>query len=219
MPGPQLNKIYQGDAVSILKTWPDNSLDAIVTDPPWLGCNVLKDQNAGIMAFIKVCQEFPRLTDRVVVILGCDTDPRFLRHMPIALPFVRTCWLRRVPPVYKGSILYSADVAYVFGAGHLPEKGYRVLPGEHTAASRGRREEHGGDHPCPRNLDHMRWLVRWFTRKGSLKPVCDPFAGSGTIPAACAAEQRNFVGIEIDPEHVTLAERRVADEMAQGKLF
>ena len=31
----EINKIYQGDCLESLKTFPDNSIDAIVTDPPY----------------------------------------------------------------------------------------------------------------------------------------------------------------------------------------
>lgn len=31
----ELNKIYQGDCLEIMKGMPNNSVDAIVTDPPY----------------------------------------------------------------------------------------------------------------------------------------------------------------------------------------
>ena len=31
----ELNKIYQGDALEVLKTFPDNSIDCCVTSPPY----------------------------------------------------------------------------------------------------------------------------------------------------------------------------------------
>jgi DNA modification methylase len=33
----ELNKIYQGDALEVLKTFPDNSIDCCVTSPPYFG--------------------------------------------------------------------------------------------------------------------------------------------------------------------------------------
>src|SRR3990167_7761373 len=33
----ELNKIYQGDSLEILKTFPDKSVDCIVTSPPYYG--------------------------------------------------------------------------------------------------------------------------------------------------------------------------------------
>ena len=32
-----LNKIYQGDALEVLKTFPDNFIDCCVTSPPYFG--------------------------------------------------------------------------------------------------------------------------------------------------------------------------------------
>ena len=33
----ELNKIYQGDSLSILKTWPDEFVDCVITSPPYWG--------------------------------------------------------------------------------------------------------------------------------------------------------------------------------------
>jgi len=46
----------------------------------------------------------------------------------------------------------------------------------------------------------------------STKPedyVLDPFFGSGTVGVVCAAHRRRYVGIEIHPEYVALAEQRL----------
>lgn len=32
---PELNKIHQGDTLKVLKQWPDNFVDTIVTSPPY----------------------------------------------------------------------------------------------------------------------------------------------------------------------------------------
>ncbi len=31
----KLNKIYNGDCLDVMKTFPDNSIDTIITDPPY----------------------------------------------------------------------------------------------------------------------------------------------------------------------------------------
>lgn len=49
--------------------------------------------------------------------------------------------------------------------------------------------------------------------------VLDPFAGSGTVGVVAVKNGRSFVGIELNPEYVTIAERRITDAAAQGKLF
>lgn len=46
--------------------------------------------------------------------------------------------------------------------------------------------------------------------------VLDPFFGSGTVGQVCIEERRNFIGIEINPEYVAMAERRIAEARPHG---
>lgn len=45
--------------------------------------------------------------------------------------------------------------------------------------------------------------------------VLDPFCGSGTTGVVCMEEGRRFVGIELNPDYVELAERRIRDAEPQ----
>ncbi|KKW10228.1 MAG: hypothetical protein UY48_C0044G0012 [Candidatus Gottesmanbacteria bacterium GW2011_GWB1_49_7] len=54
----------------------------------------------------------------------------------------------------------------------------------------------------------MRYLVRLVTRPGGL--VLDPFMGSGSTGMACVSEGFDFVGIDITPEYVEIANARIA---------
>lgn len=49
--------------------------------------------------------------------------------------------------------------------------------------------------------------------------VLDPFFGSGTVGCVCVEEARSFIGIELNPEYVRLAERRIASTERRGVLF
>lgn len=62
----------------------------------------------------------------------------------------------------------------------------------------------------------MRWLVKLVAQPGDV--VLDPFAGSGTTGVACAMEGREFIGIEREAEYITIAEARIANASAQGRL-
>lgn len=52
------------------------------------------------------------------------------------------------------------------------------------------------------------WFIRLFTQPGDL--VLDPFMGSGTTAVAAKALGRHYLGVELLPEHITLAEARIA---------
>ncbi len=46
--------------------------------------------------------------------------------------------------------------------------------------------------------------------------VLDPFFGSGTVGEVCLKLRRQFVGIEIKPEYVSIAKRRIASAISLG---
>jgi site-specific DNA-methyltransferase (adenine-specific) len=63
-------------------------------------------------------------------------------------------------------------------------------------------------HPTVKPIDLMRWLCRLVTPPGGV--VLDPFTGSGTTGVACVLEGFGFLGCELDPAHVAIAQRRIA---------
>ena len=50
------------------------------------------------------------------------------------------------------------------------------------------------------------------------KEVFDPFMGSGTTGVACVQLNRNFIGYEISPDYFKIAEKRISEAQAQKKL-
>jgi DNA modification methylase len=49
--------------------------------------------------------------------------------------------------------------------------------------------------------------------------VLDPFSGSGTTGLVAYEHGREFIGIELSPEYVKMAERRLGKATEQGRLF
>jgi site-specific DNA-methyltransferase (adenine-specific)/site-specific DNA-methyltransferase (cytosine-N4-specific) len=62
----ELNNIYQGDSLELLKKLPDNSVDLVITSPPYSTLKVYID-NPGILAdnyvewFLPICNEICRV--------------------------------------------------------------------------------------------------------------------------------------------------------------
>ena len=82
------------------------------------------------------------------------------------------------------------------------------------------KEAYNGDnslHPCQKPLPLMAWLVNSMTIIG--ETVCDPFMGSGSTGIACLRTNRNFIGIEKDPDHFKTACARLEAECNQGALL
>jgi site-specific DNA-methyltransferase (adenine-specific) len=63
-------------------------------------------------------------------------------------------------------------------------------------------------HPAPFPVELPYRLLQLYTFQGEV--VLDPFMGSGQTAIAALKARRRFVGFEIDPEYVTLSQRRIA---------
>lgn len=69
-------------------------------------------------------------------------------------------------------------------------------------------------HPTVKPVDLMRWLVKLITSPGGL--VLDPFMGSGSTGKAALLDGFDFIGVDLDPKHVAIAEARLRNA---GGLF
>jgi len=64
-------------------------------------------------------------------------------------------------------------------------------------------------HPTQKPLTLLIPLIAWVTNPGDV--VLDPFCGSGATGIASKLLSREFIGIELDPFYVGLAEARIKD--------
>jgi len=64
-------------------------------------------------------------------------------------------------------------------------------------------------------------LIDFLIRKSSKEndTVLDPFLGSGTTAVAAHNTNRNFIGIELDEGYCTIANKRIKQTMAQTNIF
>lgn len=220
--------IYNADCREIL---PSISAESIITDPVWPNCEHIFP---GVDAK-RLLREALSVTDakRVFIQIGCFSDPRFLVAVPEALPFIRVCWMEYACPSYRGRILNTGDIGYVFGACPAPRPGATVLPGKVTAikvdkgftrwnwdSGKNRKinhskERHGSfhmermPHPTPRRSEHVRWAAKWFAGSS----VVDPFAGSGMTLLQCKKLGIPVTGIEIEERYCEIAAKRLEQEV------
>jgi site-specific DNA-methyltransferase (adenine-specific) len=69
----------------------------------------------------------------------------------------------------------------------------------------------GNNHPTVKPLALMRYLCRLVTPPGGV--VLDPFTGSGSTGVAAFKEGFSFIGIELNPEYVVIANARLLAEV------
>lgn len=214
----EMTTLYLGDCREIL---PELELETVITDPVWPNTIInIPGKERPYALFHEMCKAIPRDTQRLIVQIGCDSDPRFLKGVPSRWPFLRVCWLDYIRPSYKGRLLYTGDVAYAYGWPPAYILGRHVIGGMCRSSSQdknyyrrtGKKIHRGPDHPgnhlphpCPRILGHVEWLVRQFSDIA----VCDPFLGSGTTGVAAKKLGRRFIGIEIEEKYLELAVKRI----------
>ncbi|WP_262016970.1 DNA-methyltransferase [Serratia liquefaciens] len=67
------------------------------------------------------------------------------------------------------------------------------------------------NHPTVKPVDLMRYLCRLVTPAGGV--VLDPFMGSGSTGKAALLEGLGFIGIELNPDHLTTAAARIGHSL------
>jgi site-specific DNA-methyltransferase (adenine-specific) len=71
-------------------------------------------------------------------------------------------------------------------------------------------------HPAPFPEELPFRLIQLYSFKGDI--ILDPFMGSGTTAVSAIKSERKFVGYEISPEYISLAEKRLKPYLTQTKL-
>ena len=198
--------IYHVDCRDVLQNI--QFADLILTDPVWPNAHPdLIGAKDPIGLFREAAGIFPAAW-RLIVWLGCQSDPRFLDGVPDVWPFLRACHLARSVPSYNGRCLVTHDVAYCYGKWPDPRPGGIVIPGEKRVTSKPRNKQ---NHPCARNEEHAAWLLHWWSKEDDI--ILDPFMGSGTTLVAAKELGRKAIGIEIEEKYCEIAAKRLAQEV------
>jgi site-specific DNA-methyltransferase (adenine-specific) len=225
-------KLILGDCLEVMKTLPDKSVDAVITDPPY-----------GIGFYYNGKQEIANTPEKYWAFMGpvYRETMRLLRPggffaiWQAALNF-RYFWewfgddihiyaaCKNFVQLRKTAINYGFDpivIGYKCGEKPLcptkedPKRNIDFFVANTAAVVS--KPNLRIQHPCPRPIDQMHEIVSNFSiPRGT---ILDPFMGSGTTGVACVQTGRDFIGIEIDPGYFAIAERRIKEAQAQGNLF
>lgn len=235
----QTNVIHTGDALAVLKTLPDNSVNCVVTSPPY---NILNTTGGGFTS------KKSRWKHRMIGGYGglCSDDMPHDEYIAWQRSILVEC-LRAIKP--DGAIFYNhkwrvqdgkwqrlADditaglpvrqvIIWDRGSGFNFNDGYFVpsyeviymLTGDDFRLQKGHNVS--GDvwrfpadisdkvHPNAFPITLPMRCIRASTRPGDI--VIDPFAGSGTTLAAAKRLDRRYIGVELNPQYVALASKRL----------
>ena len=218
-------RLLLGDALEIVPYL--GPVDSTVTDPPYgvnlgdvvTGQAIAKNQQA-YNAFsdtpeyiqsvvVKIIEHCISLSSAVAATTG--NRNMFMYPQPIDMGV----WWNPAG-TSRGKWGFNCMVTPILYWGKDPYAGRGSFPSSPVGIGRGGVDK-SVDHPCPKPLKFMEWLVNRASLTGQM--VLDPFMGSGTTGLACIKLGRKFTGIEIDPEYFEIACKRIEDAYRQGDLF
>ena len=216
----EINQIYNMDCLEGLKLLPNDSVDLIVTDPPYNLNKDFKNDNLSERDFIDFLTPIFDEMARVIkpkhsVIIFFDSGQK--------LPLFWKCLFKSKLNFQKGCnfykpndcsmphnrILRTSEVFYVCSKtpelNHDGEKYiHDCLVGNHT-------KKESWYHPTAKNINVIRECVLSHSCKGDV--VLDPFMGSGTLALACYQTGRRYLGFEIDSNYVEIAQNRLSQKV------
>jgi len=78
-------------------------------------------------------------------------------------------------------------------------------------------QHYPGKHPCEKPQGLLRHAITASSKPGAV--VLDCFAGTGSTGIACVETDREFIGIELDPEYAEIARARIEHETTKAELY
>ncbi len=221
IPGIQssfINTVVSGDCIQVMRQLPANSVDLILTDPPYLvnyrdrdGRRVRNDDDASWLrpAFAEAYRVLGK--DRFMIsFYGWTKADKFLQAWRSAgFRVVGHLVFRKTYSSQSRFLSYRHEQAY------LLTKGSPKLPSHPIPDVLDMRYSGNKMHPTQKPVSALLPLIKAFTREGDL--VLDPFCGSGSTGVAALLAGRRFCGIELDPSYHQVALGRVERRAAVGR--
>lgn len=219
-------ELQHGDCNTLLKSLPDNSVDLVLTDPPY---NISKknnfttmgrsgidfgewDKNADILSYIN---ELPRIVKDGGGILIFNS----WRNLPdIALILENNGfiikdqfrWIKTNPMPRNRDRRYISDFEQAVWA--VTKKGKWTFNRQNDKYERpefkapivaGKEKFH----PTQKPISLMEHLISIHSNKNDT--VLNPFMGSGSTGIAALNLNRNFIGMELDDSYFNIAQKRM----------
>jgi len=213
-----INTIYHGDCLDLMKDIPDKSIDLVLTDPPYgIGeCGAKNHSRGGIAESKKYTpkdwdfekpnkkyfDEIQRISKNQIIFGG--------NYFADMLP-PSSCWL-----------VWDKDNSGDFADCELCWTSFKSAVRKFKFRWNGMLQEDMKhkeirEHPTQKPAKLIEQIINKYSDEGMT--IFDPFLGSGTTAVACINTGRNFIGIEKDEEYFNIAQKRVKEAQGQKRLI
>lgn len=233
----EMNKIICGDAISVMRDFPDDIVDLVIADPPY---NLGKDygNNKDLKAWSEY-ESFTRdwLNEAIRIIkptgsLYVFMGVRFISSLFCMLEddfkLIFNGWItwhytqgmgrkRGFSPRHEDILYFTKSENFTFNLDdvRVPQKYFRkrnnmngANPGDVWQFSHVHYcSDEREEHPTQKPEALMERIILASSDEGDL--VLDPFVGSGTTCRVANVLNRKWIGIDLNPEYVQMSERRL----------
>lgn len=199
-------KLINGDCIKEMQNIPDNSIDAVITDPPYGTTNCKWDS---VITFTDMWNKILKTGH-----LNCKIMPMG-QHEVISIFKVRGK-VKYYPIMENGRPQHSEGVrkttinSDVYGkqTNDYKEKNGNTLKYPSTL-SIDIQKVHPSKcvHPTQKPVELLEYLVKTYTLEN--ETILDFTMGSGTTGVACQNLNRKFIGIELDKNYFKVARDRI----------
>jgi site-specific DNA-methyltransferase (adenine-specific) len=183
-----INQIVTGDCLEVMKDWPDNSVDLVLTDPPYpdMTGRVSKYKQTSILFLNKYeCKQF----------IFWHSNRKF----PLDFTAIHI-WDKKTGCQSEYERIFERNGQ----SGHWRVFNYYLINSIVAANYTG--DVYTG-HPSQKPIHLITKLIEENSKENDL--IIDPFCGSGTTCVAAKKSGRRYIGIDISEEYCQIARERL----------
>lgn len=221
-------KLFLGDCLEVMKKIPDNFVDLVLTDPPYLhvkgGCKCkwlnkgVKDPKSKIVSEMSDFGETEINTFLDIIKLKMKIFNTFVFCSKLQIPYYLNwalhnniqfdvlIWDKCTTGIHSYKF-YSTKYEYII---RLYKKGlYKIEDTSlYQKVQRFKSVQHKL-HEAEKPVELLKNILKVSSKENDI--VLDPFMGSGTTGVACMNLNRKFIGIEKDEKYFEIAKKRIGE--------
>ena len=204
------NRVLHGDCIEIMRSLSANSIDFILTDPPYLvryhdreNRSIQNDSSANWLkpAFAEAYRVLRQDHFMVSFYGWTQVDKFFDAWRSAGFRIVGHVVFRKQYTSKTRFLQYQHEQAYLLAKGN-PALPSQPIPDVIDMPYSGNKL-----HPTQKPIPTLKPLIESFTKPGNL--VLDPFCGSGSTLLAAKILKRHYFGIELDANYHAAATKRL----------
>mgnify|MGYP003584210382 CR=1 FL=1 len=229
-------QLYNGDCLEVLANIADNSIDLVVTDPPYKTTSRGSSGNSGGMLQKDINKKGRVFAHNDITIND------YARELYRVLKEGSHCYVMTNHKNLQDMLNTLTDIGFNFIKCLIWDKGNKIM-GQYymsqfeyiiflrkgkgvkinncgtsdllSVPNKKTKDINGNNiHDTEKPVELMKILIENSSNEGDT--ILDPFMGSGSTGVACKELSRNFIGIELDKQYFDIAESRI--EKAQAAI-